>query len=312
MANSDLHAHPPEDFGYGFHHRPPKTSARRVLVLAIWLNVFMMIAEVIGGIWTNSLALLSDAGHMLTHIFALVVSFVAIQLSERGITRGKTFGWYRAEPIAALVNGITILVIVAIILVEAVKKFIWPEPIQAREMFVVAVAGLIVNLIGAWLLKDHVHDDINIKGSFVHLLTDLFSSIAIVAGGAVIIWTGLSIIDPILSLVICLVISVWAIRLLNESTNVLMEAAPSSIDVHAVTAAIAELPQVGAVHDVHLWEVSSGLYAFTCHVLVDDISVSDTEPLRDRINQLLHGDFHIGHTNLQFEVHPDPSVHHDR
>ena len=191
------HAHPPGDFGYYFHHRPPRNEARRRLVVVIWMNVFMMIAEIIGGIWTNSLALLSDAGHMLTHVFALVVSLVAIRLAERGLTSEKTFGFYRAEPIAALINGITILLIVLVIGVEAVKKFIYPEPVQAREMFIVAVAGLIVNLIGALILKESAKDDINIKGSFVHLLTDLISSIAIVAGGAIIIWTGWDIIDPL-------------------------------------------------------------------------------------------------------------------
>lgn len=305
--HSHHHAHPPEDFGYGFHYQPVKTSARSRLILAIWLNVGMMIAEVIGGIWTHSLALLSDAGHMVTHIFALLVSYVAIQIASRTTSTEKTFGWYRAEPIAALINGVTILVIVIIIVVEAVKKFIHPVDIQAREMFIVAVAGLIVNLLGAFILKDHVEDDINIKGSFIHLLTDLFSSVAIVIGGAVIIFTGWDLIDPILSLVISAVIAVWAVRLLHESTNVLMEAAPPSIDVKKVTQAIAETPHVRAVHDVHLWEVSSGLYAFTCHVLVDDMAVSETEPMRDRINEKLHGDFKIGHTNLQFEVHPEPS-----
>jgi cobalt-zinc-cadmium efflux system protein len=295
------HAHPPGDFGYYFHHRPPRTQARRRLVIVIWMNVFMMIAEIIGGLWTNSLALLSDAGHMLTHIFALVVSLVAIRLAEKGLTSEKTFGFYRAEPIAALINGITILLIVVVIAIEAIKKFIYPEPVHAQEMFIVAVAGLIVNLAGALILKESAKDDINIKGSFIHLLTDLISSIAIVAGGAVIIWTGWDIIDPLLSLVICAVVGVWGLRLIIQSTHILMEGVPESVDVAELTEQLMGVEGVRAIHDVHVWEVSSGMYAMTCHVLVDDMLVSDTEPIRNAINGLLSERYRIGHTNLQFE-----------
>jgi cobalt-zinc-cadmium efflux system protein len=298
---NDRHAHPPEDFGFHFHHGAHKQTVRSRLVLAIWLNLGMMVAEVVGGIVTNSLALLSDAGHMFTHIFALVVSYVAVRLAGRGITSDLTYGYHRAEPIAALINAITILVIVVVIVAGAVKKFIEPVPIQAREMFAVAVAGLVVNLAGAFILKGSVKDDINIKGAFVHLLTDLFSSVAIVIGGAVIIWTGWDLIDPILSLFICVVVAVWGWRLLRQSTKVLMEAAPRSIDVTEVTQRVAGMDGVRAVHDVHVWEVSSGLYAMTCHVLVDDMPLSRTDTIKHAINRLLSDEYRIGHTNLQFE-----------
>jgi len=295
------HAHPPGDFGYYFHHRPPRHSTRNRLILAIWLNMVMMIAEVIGGIWTNSLALLSDAGHMLTHVFALVVSYVALQLASRGLTTDKTYGYYRAEPIAALINGITILLIVAVIVIEAVKKFFMPSPILAEQMFVIAVAGLIVNLAGAFILKESAKDDINIKGAFVHLLTDLVSSIAIVAGGIVIMWTGWELIDPLLSLVISGVVLVWGIRLINESTHVLMEGVPPTVDVEDLTRRVGSLEGVLAVHDVHVWQVSSGMVAMTCHILVDDIRISETDPIRGRINHLVSEEYGVGHTNLQFE-----------
>jgi cobalt-zinc-cadmium efflux system protein len=302
------HAHPPGDFGYLFHHRPPRLAAKRRLLIVIYMNIVMMVAEVVGGIWTNSLALLSDAGHMLTHIFALAVSLVAIRLAERGLTEEKTFGFYRAEPIAALINGITILLIVVVIAIEAVKKFIWPEPVQAREMFVVAVAGLLVNLAGAFVLRESAKDDINIKGSFVHLLTDLFSSIAIVLGGAIIIWTGWDLIDPILSLVICIVVGVWGVRLTLQSTHILMEGVPESVDVAELTRALSGIEGVQAIHDVHVWEVSSGMYAMTCHVQVEDMLISRTEPIRDALNRLLSDRYGIGHTNLQFEQPPADDV----
>ncbi|MDH3199152.1 MAG: cation diffusion facilitator family transporter [Candidatus Krumholzibacteria bacterium] len=305
-SEHDHHAHPPDDFGFHFHYGDPKHSVKSRLVLAIWLNVGMMVAEFVGGILTNSLALLSDAGHMFTHIFALVVSYVAVRLSARGITRDMTFGYHRAEPIAALINAITILIIVVIIVAGAVKKFIDPVPIQAREMFIVAVAGLIVNLVGAFILKSSAKDDINIKGAFIHLLTDLFSSVAIVIGGAVIIWTGWELIDPILSLFICAVVGVWGWRLLRESTAVLMEAAPRSIDVEEVSRRMSSMEGVRAVHDVHVWEVSSGLYAMTCHVLVDDMPLSRTDSIKHAINRLLSDEYRIGHTNLQFEPYREP------
>jgi len=302
----DHHAHPPDDFGFHFHHGVHKHTAKSRLVLAIWLNVGMMLAEIVGGILTNSLALLSDAGHMFTHIFALVVSYVAVRLAGRGITSDMTFGYHRAEPIAALINAITILIIVVVIVAGAVKKFLDPVPIQAREMFVVAVAGLIVNLIGAFILKGSVKDDINIKGAFIHLLTDLFSSVAIVIGGAVIIWTGWELIDPILSLFICVVVGVWGWRLLRQSTAVLMEAAPRSIDVAEVSQRVSSMEGIRAVHDVHVWEVSSGLYAMTCHVLVDDMPLSRTETIKHAVNRLLSDEYRIGHTNLQFEPYREP------
>jgi cobalt-zinc-cadmium efflux system protein len=303
QQTDDHHAHPPGDFGYHFHHRPPRDTARNRLVLAIWLNLFMMAAEIIGGILTHSLALLSDAGHMFTHIFALVISYVALQFAQRDHDSEKTFGYYRAEPIAALINGITILVIVFVIAAEAIKKFIAPEPIRAQEMFIVAVAGLIVNLLGAFILKDSAKDDINIKGSFVHLLTDTLSSVAIVIGGAVIIWTGWDIIDPILGLVISVVVAVWGIRLMKEATHVLMESAPKSIDVEELTGKLRDVEGVRAIHDVHVWEVSSGMYAMTCHVLVDDMMLSAAEPIQNDINRLLSDEYGIGHTNLQFEAY---------
>jgi len=301
VSQQDHHAHPPDDFGLHFHRGAVKEPAKSRLLLAIWLNMGMMVAEIVGGILTNSLALLSDAGHMFTHIFALVVSYVAARLAGRGITRDMTYGYHRAEPIAALINAITILIIVVVIVAGAVKKFIDPAPIQAREMFIVAVAGLIVNLAGAFILRGSVKDDINIKGAFVHLLTDLFSSVAIVIGGAVIIWTGWEPIDPILSLVICIVVGVWGWRLLRDSTVVLMEAAPRSIDVAEVSRRVTEMEGVRAVHDVHVWEMSSGLYAMTCHVLVDDMLISHTESIKNAVNRMLSDSYRIGHTNLQFE-----------
>ncbi len=298
---STPHAHPPEDFGYGFHDTRPKHNARRRLILAIWLNVGMLIAEVIGGIWTNSLALLSDAGHMFTHIFALMVSLVAINLAMRAHSDEMTYGYHRAEPIAAMVNGVSILIIVVIIAVEAVKKLIYPVDIHVREMFVIAVAGLVVNLVDAMILRKSARDDINIRGAFLHLLADLISSVAIVLGGLVILKTGWRFVDPVLSLVIAVVVGVWGVRLLRESAGVLMEAAPRSIDVKELTRRVHAVDGVRAVHDVHVWEVSSGMYAMTCHIMVDDVPVSEAEPIMATVNRVLADEFGIGHTNLQVE-----------
>ncbi len=307
-APHDHHAHPPGDFGYGFHTAPRRDRARRRLVFAIGINVVMMVAEVIGGVWTGSLALLSDAGHMFTHVFALVVSLVAVMLTERQHDHEMTWGYQRAEPIAAMVNGVTVFAIVVAIAFEAVQKLVHPSTVRLREMFVVAVAGLVVNLIDAMILRESARDDINIRGAFLHLLADLFSSVAIVVGGLVMMHTGWMWVDPVLGLFIGVVVAVWAVRLLRDSWGVLMEAAPSHVDVRAIRRRLCELDGVRAVHDVHVWQVGMGQLALTCHVMTDDGPLSEAERVMDAVNRVLHEEFGIGHTTLQLESW-NPSPH---
>lgn len=294
--------HPRADFGSAFHNRPHKHQESARLRWVIGITAVMMVGEIVGGLLTNSLALLSDAGHMLTHLFALVMSLIAVRISSKPTDEVRTFGYYRAEILAALFNALTIILIVAYIFYGAVLQFIHPQPIRAREMFIIAVVGLAANLAGALLLHGVTGQDINLRGAFVHLLSDTISSVAIVVGGVVIVYTGWYWIDTILSLIIGGVVLAWGLRLLLDAMHVLLESTPRSLSVAEVCAAIKSVPGVEEVHDVHIWEITSQMYAMTGHLLVRDMRVGETRRVLDAVNRLVCEKFRIGHTTFQFEA----------
>ncbi|MEE9217882.1 MAG: cation diffusion facilitator family transporter [Acidobacteriota bacterium] len=294
--------HPCTELGNAFHNRPVKQTEDRRLRWVIALTAVMFIGELVGGIITNSLALLSDAGHMLTHLFSLAMSLLAIRISNRPANERRTFGYYRVEILAALFNGLTILIIVAYIFYGAVRQILAPEPIHIPPMLGIAALGLIVNLAGAWMLHGFAAHDINLRGAFVHLLTDTLSSVAIVAGGVIMMLTGWQWVDVLLSLVIGGVVLAWGIQLLHDSAHVLLESTPKSLSLREVCGAIKEVPGVRDVHDVHVWEITSHMYAMTGHLVVPDMSVRDTQAILDHVNQTVHERFRIGHTTFQFEI----------
>lgn len=284
------------------HDHAHRIVGRKRLGAAIILTVMVMIVEVVGGLLANSLALLSDAGHMLTHVFALGMSFFAIILAARPATKEKTYGYFRAEVLAAFVNGIALFFITAYILYEAVLRIITPEPVKETEMFLVALLGLIANGVSVILLGGVGQKDINIKSAFLHVIGDTASSVAVVIGAVVMAYTGNSIVDPILSLLISVLIVIWAFGLLHESGNILLEATPKHINIDEVAGSIKEkIEGVKEVHDVHLWVLTSHMYAMTAHILVDDIKISKSEKILNQINQLVEQEFNISHTNIQFE-----------
>jgi cobalt-zinc-cadmium efflux system protein len=299
--------HPCTDFGSAFHNRPLKQVETRRLRWVIVITAVMMIGEVIGGLLTNSLALISDAGHMLTHLFALAMALIAVRIAARPTDEVRTFGYYRAEILAALFNALTIILIVAYIFYGAVRQLMTPEPIRAREMFIIAALGLAANLAGAFILHGVSGQDINLRGAFVHLLSDTISSIAIVVGGVVILYTGWFWIDTLLSLIIGGVVLAWGLKLLADSLHILLESTPRSLSVAEVCAAVKEVPGVEEMHDVHLWEITSQMYAMTGHLLVRDMPVAQTRRILDAVNRLLDERFRIGHTTFQFEAVDSPS-----
>lgn len=273
------------------------------LKLVIFITAIVMGIEVVGGFLTNSLALLSDAGHMLTHLFAMGMSFYAIVLATRPVTKEKTYGFYRAEVLVAFVNGIVLLFITALILYKAIFRVISPQSVAEREMLLVAILGLAANGAGIFLLSGLGRGDINVRSAFLHLIGDTASSGAVVLGGLIIYYTGNFIVDPIVSILICVLISIWAGRLLAESTNILLEATPKHIDIDEMADVIERaIDGVKAVHDVHVWVITSHMYAMTAHVTVDDISVSKSRQILEKINKLVHEKFNISHTNIQFEI----------
>ncbi len=273
------------------------------LKLVIIITAIVMGIEVVGGFLTNSLALLSDAGHMLTHLFALGMSFFAIVLAARPVTKEKTYGFYRAEVLVAFVNGIALLFMAAFIFYKAIFRVISPQSVAELEMLLVAILGLAANGAGIFLLSGVGRGDINVRSAFLHLIGDTVSSCAVVLGGLIIYYTGNFIIDPLVSILICGLILIWAVRLLAESTNILLEATPKDVDIDEMAEVIKRrIAGVKTVHDVHVWVITSHMYAMTAHVIVDDIPLSRSREILEKINKLVNEQFNISHTNIQFEV----------
>lgn len=297
---SDGHHH---DHGHSHAHtQSHRPKERRRLLYCILLTGLMMIAEGIGGYLTNSLALLSDAGHMLTHVAALAVSYGAIRVAARPPTKHATYGYYRVEILAALFNAISIVIICAFIAYEAYHRLLDPQPVLTLQMSIVAVIGLIVNVATAFMLHGASKDDLNVKGAYIHMLGDTFSSVAVIAGGIVMYTTGWFVVDPLLSILICLVILAWAYGLTRASVRVLMEATPRHVRLEEVERVLRQgIAVIVNIHDIHCWEITSGMYAMTAHVKVADCSVADTMRIRQTAEALLDEHFDITHVILQFE-----------
>lgn len=276
-------------------------TGKRQLLIVLLITVLMMIAEVIGGLLSNSLALLSDAGHMVIDNFALLLSFFAMKFASMPATDKKTFGFYRLEILAALINGITLVLISLYIMYEAYLRMIHPQPVEGTLMLVVAVIGLAVNIIGAFILMRHREVNLNVRGAFLHVVGDALVSVGVIIGGIIILFTGWYLIDPILSFVISLVIIYGAWMLVKESVNILLESAPSHINTAAVAAEIAKIKGVREAYHIHIWTITSGVYAVSAHVIIDDQLVSSSRDLLNEIRTLLQQKFKVLHSTIQLE-----------
>jgi cobalt-zinc-cadmium efflux system protein len=260
-----------------------------------------MVLEFVGGILSNSLALLSDAGHMLTDVLALVLSLVALYMAERPPSRTKTYGLYRMEILAALVNGTSLILITLFILYEAYRRFQRVEQVASETMLLVATIGLVANGVAALAIMRSSGESLNIRGAYLHILGDALSSVGVIVGGVVILLTGWYIVDPILSVLICGVILKGSISLVKESVNILLEAAPKDLDIAEIQKEIQAVPGVKGMHDVHLWTITSGFHAMSAHLLIDDILVSRASEILDRVNEILRQRYGIVHTTIQVE-----------
>jgi len=278
-----------------------RAQSRRRLVVTVVLTGVTFAAEAVGGLLTNSLALLSDAGHMFTHLLALLVSLLAVVFAASPATARRTYGLNRLEILAALFNGATLFLISVWIFYEAYRRLMEPEPIATGAMMLIAILGLAVNLVCAYVLHGAKHEDLNVRAAFVHLLTDTFSSVGVILGAVAISYTGWTIIDPLLSVGICGAILYWAFKLIAESVDILLEATPRNIDLQKVIDGLREIPGVRDVHHLHVWTITSGLHALSAHLDVDDLRVSETEELARQAEQSLRDRFDINHTTFQFE-----------
>jgi len=285
----------------GHLHRAEADRTR--LAAALVLIVAFMCAEVAAGIVASSLALLSDAGHMLTDAAALGLSLAAAGLARRPARGAFTFGLRRAEILSAQVNGVTLVVISAFVLYGAIRRLIDPPDVEGGLVLAVALAGIAVNLAATWILAGAGRRSLNVEGSYRHLLTDLYAFIATALAAVVILATGFDRADPIASLgvVVLMLHSAWV--LLRASGRVFMEAAPSGLDPVEIGRALVAEPGVVEVHDLHVWEVTSQFPALSAHVRVT--RDTDCHDARRRLERLLHDRFQIGHTTLQME-HEEP------
>lgn len=272
-------------------------------MVAIAITFSTMIVELIGGLWSNSLALMSDAGHMLTHFLALSMSYAAIWIASRESSPDYSFGFYRSETLAALFNAFFLVVISGLIMWEAYERFLSPGDILVAEMFGVALLGLVVNVVTALiLLKANPGSDLNIRGAFVHMLSDTLSSVGVVIGAVVIHYTGWLVIDPMLSVMITIFILVWVVSLAKSAMRILLERAPKHLEVDKVASVIKEeVPQVKDVHDIHIWEITTNMYNMTAHVVLDDISLHKAMPVISKVKDIVKDRFNIGHAIIQLE-----------
>jgi cobalt-zinc-cadmium efflux system protein len=282
-------------------HRHSSDSGRR-LSLVLILTAGYMVAELVGGWWTGSLALLADAGHMFTDVAALALALVAVWFGSRPATPSKTFGYYRLEIIAALVNGVALVVMSLLIFYGAYERWLSPTIVRGGPMMLIAFGGLIVNLVCAWILHGRNEVDLNIRGAWLHVVGDALGSVAAIIAGALMTLFGWYSADPVFSVLIGLLIIWSSARLIRESTNVLLEGTPSHINLAAVEEAILKTAGVDDVHDLHVWTITSGREALSAHV-IHGYSVSQPDLLKE-LRTKLHDRFGVDHLTIQMET-PD-------
>jgi len=279
----------------------------RRLRLALGLVIAIMAFEVAGGIVSNSLALLGDAGHMLVDALALGLSLFAMTMAKRPPTREKTFGYHRMEIMAALANGTFLILVSVYIFYEAYHRFLNPPSINTPVMLLVAAIGLAANLAGLMLLRGVSHGNLNIKAALWHIIGDTISSVGVILAGVVIIITGWQFADPVIAVFIGCIILWGAVRIVREAADILLEAVPKNIHVGDVITAVKEVAGVNDIHDVHIWTITSGIHALSAHVVIQDQMVSNSAEIVRTITNCLSQQFDIGHTTLQLECESCPT-----
>jgi cobalt-zinc-cadmium efflux system protein len=283
------------------HEHEKTNNFSKPLVGALLITLVFTVIEIAGGYLTGSLALFSDAGHMFTDTLALILSLGALKVGLRPATEEQTFGFIRAEILAALINGATLIIISLIIFYEAIQRLFNPPEISAPLMLGVAIAGLGANAIGVVLLHKQSKASLNVRGAFLHMFGDMISSVGVIIAALLILFFGLVIADPVISIVIGLIILIGAWRLVKQSTSILLESVPSHLKLQDVMKSMLEITGVKDIHDLHVWTLSSGLYALSAHIVVEDKKVSDCSQITTNCESMLKEKFHITHTTLQIE-----------
>jgi len=281
---------------HNHHHHEHSNSKSLLIVLCI--TAIYMVAEFVGGYFTNSLALTADAGHMLGDVGALGLSFFAIWLSSKKAPIEKTYGYYRAEIFAAFINGITLVFIALAIIYEAYYRITIAQKIDAVTMTIIAVGGLLVNIVGAWVLHSGSKENLNIKGAFLHVIGDLLGSIGAIVAGILVYGWHLYLADPIVSVVIAVLVLYSSINITNSAVQILMESAPKHIDIQGVKDSICQINGVLNVHDLHVWSINLKSVSLSVHVVAE---LKDYERILCEINNMLKEKFNIQHSTTQIE-----------
>lgn len=294
MGHGHDHGH---HHGHSHHHQ---SNNKKALFWAFILIATYMVVEVIGGLMTNSLALLSDAGHMLSDAAALGLSLIAIRIGEKIATEKKTFGFKRFEIIAAAINGATLIIISIVIFYEAIERFIHPPEVQSLGMLTIAVIGLLVNILAAWILmRGDKDDNLNVRSAFLHVLGDMLGSVGAIVAALVIYFLGWGIADPIASVIVAALILFSGWRVTKDALHVLMEGSPEHLNLEELKAKLLSITTVQSVHDLHVWSITSGVPMLSCHLAISGEGRHD-QVLR-HAQTLLHDEFGIDHSTIQVE-----------
>jgi len=291
QGNRHSHSH-----SCGHAHAAP-VGAKLGWSVGITLAVF--VAELAGGYVTHSLALLSDAWHVLADALALIISWWAIKQAKKPSTLANTFGFHRSQVVACFINGLSLLLISGWILIEAIQRLFHPVAVMGREMFIIAAVGLVANLLIALLLNGHAHDDINVKSAFFHVLGDALASVGVIVAGVLMMKYQWYLADPIISICISLMIVRGAYRITEEAFHILMEGAPVHVDLAGLMKVIGQIPGVKGIHDLHVWNITEALTCLAMHVVIE--AGVDGDKVLKTCNLKLAQEFNIGHTTIQLE-----------
>ena len=268
--------------------------------LFIVLSAVILVIEVAGSIVTNSLALLSDAGHIVIDLASLALSYFSLRLATRKATEKFTFGYYRAEILAAIINGVALILITFYIVYEAYIRFVHPEHVMGNEMLVFAVVSFLANLFVVFRMQGYEHN-LNVRSAYLHVISDTITSVGVVITGILIILTGSYIFDPIISVIISIFILYGSAKLISESAVILMEASPAGIDLAKLEADITSVERVKGVHDLHVWSISSDVFYLSAHVIIDTNDAQSINEIITTINEMLKTKYNISHSVVQTE-----------
>lgn len=303
MGHHHHHHHGHDHHGHHHHHHfdEVREGNKKGLLIALLITTGIMLLEFVGGLITNSLALLSDAGHMLSDSSSLLLSLIAFWFATRPASPKKTYGFYRFEILAALFNAVTLFIIAGFIVFEAFERFVEPPEVASGTMMIIAGVGLLANLVSAWALisKGDVKNNVNLRSAYLHVLGDALGSVGAIIAGLLMLLFEWYIADPIISVVVAILILKSAWGVLTHSIHILMEGTPITIDQIEVKAVLEEIDGVIDVHDLHIWTITSGMDSLTCHILIEDDHDSQ-EILQQAINKI-RDIFKIEHTTIQIE-----------